>query len=192
MARIEVEEADLAASQGVVAVVNQIMKNPKARTMLLRARKEADPSVSIPELDAADPINNAVEDVRKELAALRAEREADKLKVEEDAKIRAFTAKWDEQADQLRREGWRMDGLEKIREFAMTNQIPNLIHAAAAWERENPAPDPATQSSGMWSMFDAPGEKDTFVEDMMKTKGESNARLDQEIQKVLAEVRSAR
>ena len=69
----------------VLGMVTAIMGNPKARKQLLQARKTVQPDASIPELDAAEPITEAVNEVKAEAQALRKEMAEDKAALEQAA-----------------------------------------------------------------------------------------------------------
>ena len=192
MARIEVDEADFAASAGITRVVQQIMAHPEARKMLMKARKTVDPSVAIPELDAAEPVNAAVDELRKELSAWREETAAEKQKAAEESAIRSFQQKWATQEAELRARGWRRDGIDLVKKFAEDNGITDLTIAADAWEKRNPPADPVVSGNGMWGFMGEPDKEDTFVADMMKAGGNDDRRLDQEIRAAIADARAPR
>lgn len=193
MALREVEEADYNAARGVVTVVDQIMKNPEARKLILQARKIADPNVSIPEIDATTPVNASLTEVKGELASLRADLAERDRKATEEKTLRQFEEKWNGQAAVLRAKGWREAGIDQVKTFAEENGIADLSIAADAWEARNPAPAPSTSGGGLFGMFGGQADdKDTFIEDMMKAGGNDDARLDREIAATLADVRSGR
>lgn len=197
MAERTLDEAEYNALQSVHGVVAQILKNPAGRKLLLQARKAVDPNVSIPEIDAAEPINTAVADVKGDIAALRAELATDRQQRADEARVAAFAGKWADQEAGLRAQGWRNDGITAIRKFAEENAISDLSIAADAWEKRNPAPDISTGGAGAWNMFNggaggAGDKEDTFVEDMMKAAGNDERRLDKEIAETIAAARQAR
>jgi hypothetical protein len=198
MPRIEVEEADYNAAAGVTSVVQQMMNNPVSRKMLLQARKVVNPNVSIPEIDQAAPINEAVTQVHGELNKLRAElAERDRLAAERET-MEKFNAKWEGQAAQLRSAGWRAAGIEAVKTFAEENGIADLSIAADAWQARNPAPPASTTSGGMFGLFGGGNadKEDTYVQDLMKSGGPGGlvdeSLVDREIRAALADARANR
>ena len=190
-----IDESELNALNVVHGRVKQLLAHPEARKLFLKGVKTVDPNFAIPELDAAVPVEAAVSDVRGEIAALRADLAERDRKAVEDAQIRAFQNKWADQEASLRGQGWRTEGIAAVRNFAEENGIHDLSIAADAWEKRNPAPDLAPAGNGMWGIFgDAAGgpADDTFIADMMKSGGNDDRRLDQEIRAAIADTRSAR
>ena len=208
MAKVEIEESDLLNMRHVAGVVESVMGDAETRAQFLRLAKARNPRLSIPEVDAAAPVYNAIEGMRKQVgdtltAAQEREKalhekmdnflaaqEADRVRREEEAKIAAFSQTWAQQEAQLRRDGWRQSGIEQVRAFAETNGIADLTIAADAFERRNPQPGPAESRPG-WNLFSGPAEvEDTFVKDQMQAQGNDDSRLDREIAATLAEVRA--
>lgn len=192
MAKIEIEEADLANYQHLSGVVDTLMKSPDTRQSFLHLAKKANPKLAIPEVDAAAPVLNAIGGINKKVDDFINAQAAKDAKAEEDAAIRAFKNTWTEQETQLRQAGWRTPGIDEVRKFAEANSIADLTIAADAYERRNPQPDPAQSASAGWGLFGDRTEADTFVADMMKSSGNDETRLDQEIRAALNDVRSAR
>lgn len=195
MATREVDETELAALVNVERTVARILKHPEGRKLILKARKAVDPTVSIPEIDAAAPVEAAVDGALSEIRKLREDLAERDRKSEEDRIINTFASKWEDQKSQLRRAGWRSSGIEAVQKFAEENSIADLSIAADAYAARNPDPSPSTSSNGAWDMFGGGGgdnKEDTFVEDMMKSGGADERRLDREIQDILRDVRSQR
>lgn len=193
MARVEVDEADLRALQGVNNVVNQMMGNPDARKLVLQARKTADPKVVIPELDAAAPVNAEIGELKTMFGKLNDRLDAEAAQREQDGKISAFQRKWNDQKDALRQAGWRAAGVEAVEKFAEENGILDLSIAADAWEKRNPPAPPSPTRNGFGGLFgEKIDEKDTYIEDLMKTGGDDDARVDREIAATLADIRANR
>jgi len=91
MAVREVDESEFLNAQAVVAAVNKMMGDKDARKLLLQARKKSDPSAVIPELDAAEPVNAQVNEIRAMLAEEKAAREAEKAERAQAAQVAEFT-----------------------------------------------------------------------------------------------------
>ncbi len=213
MAKVEVDESDFLASQATIRAVNGMLANPEARKLLLQARKKADPSVAIPEIDAAAPIQSSVDafktemaaalaaerearaaDLKSEreaLAAMRAEREAEKEAAKQAALIADFQNNWNRQKAQLRADGWRDEGIEAIEKHAQERGIADLEIAAAHWEKLHPPAEPVTPNgSGSWGFMEGNDENDKFVKAMIESRGEDEAALQTEINAALKDFRS--
>jgi hypothetical protein len=190
MAKVEIEETDLAAYQHVKGVADAIMANPSTRSGFLRLAKTANPKLAIPEVDAAAPVMEAVAGVNKKLDEFIAAQQEQARKDAEAAAVRVMQSTWRDAESQLLQRGWLKAGVEEVKKFAEANGISDLTIAADAFERRNPQPMPAASASS-WNLFQRPEAEDTFVKDMMNGRGENESRLDQEIQQTLADVRSA-
>lgn len=193
MARIEIEEADYAALQGIHTSLKGMLNHPEARKMVLKAAKTANPAAVIPEIDAAEPVNKELTEVRGLVQSLADSFASDKRERDEAAVLSRFQTRWSEQEQTLRANGWRAAGIEQVRKFAEDNQISDLSIAADAWQARHPDPEPSAVGNSAWNMFGggAPDKEDTFVADMMKTGGDDERRLDREIADILKDVRTA-
>ncbi len=207
MAKVEVEEADLLNLRHIAGVTDAIMKVPAARSQYLNLAKQANPNLSIPEVDAAAPMLAALSGHNQKMDAfMEAQKAADAARqtkmdeflatqaeakrLDDEAKqIATFNQTWDQQETKLRREGWREAGLKQVREFAELNGIASLEIAADAFERRNPQPGPVESRPG-WNLFTGPAQEDTFVKDQMQAQGNDDTRLDREIAETLAEIRA--
>ena len=191
MAKIEVDEATYNALNHISTTVENIMKNPKTRTPFMQITKAANPNLAIPEVDAAAPAVAAIQQINKKLddfVAAQAEKEA---KAAEQRALDTFQAKWDAQAEELRRAGWRQNGIDAIKSFAEANHISDLAIAAKAYEYDNPMPQPERSGAAGWNLFMPKEAEDNYIEELMKSGGDNEALLDQEIRKTLADVRAA-
>jgi len=193
MARVEIDEADLLQLQHVSGITHAVMQNPTLRQDFLRMAKTVKPDLSIPEVDAAAPVMNALDEVRKEFREYREEQTRREREAEETRRIQSFQNRWAEQEAQLRQSGWRAAGVEAVKKFAEENGIADLGIAADAYQLRNPQPEPASQSGAGWSLFgDQGSSEDTYVKDMMQSEGADEGRLDREIREALNSVRSVR
>ena len=191
MAIRQVDETEFLNAQNVVAAVNEMLANKEARTMLLKARKTANPNVSIPEIDAAAPVQSEISELRKVLAEQAEERKRER---EEAAAARALEAQqrtYEKQERALRDAGLREEGIAEIKKHALERGIPDLEVAAAHWEKLHPPADVVQPSgSGSWSFLDGAPDDDTFVKAMIASKGEDEVALNKEISATLKEFRS--
>lgn len=186
----EIDEGDLQALNHIKDVADAIMANPGTRTQFLRLAKAANPRLAIPEVDAAAPIINEVQQLGKRFDDYVTAREKADREAAENRAVEQFKARWASAEADLRQRGWMPTGIEEVKKFAEANGIADLTIAADAYERRNPQPTPMGSATS-WNIFADQQAEDTFVPDMMKSKGDSDARLDQEIRATLAEIRSA-
>ena len=207
MAKVEIEESALLNLQHIHNVVGSVMSDAETRRQFLQLAKARNPKLSIPEVDAAAPVIAQVQGIstkmdefiaaqataeaarQQAVADLRAEREAEKLAAAEEKRVAAFQKTWADQEADLRKQGWRDNGLTLVKQFAETHGIADLTIAADAFERRNPQPGPVESRPG-WNLFQGPREEDTFVKDQMAQQGNDESRLDREIAATLAEVRA--
>src|SRR5580698_2673277 len=106
MPKVEIEEAELLASQEVVQAVNKMMANPKARSLLLHARKTSDPTASVPEIDSMVPVAGVLENFRKELKQEREERAKERQEEDERRRIESATREVEGVKARLKASGW--------------------------------------------------------------------------------------
>lgn len=191
MATREIEETALLNMAGVNRAVDLMMANKEARALLLKARKISDPSAVIPEIDAAEPVNAQVDEIKKMMAEEKAAREADKAERAQAEKLAEFARGWEKQRSKLRADGWRDEGIENIEKLAQERGIPDLEVAAAYFEKLHPPAEPVQPNgSGSWGFFGDQPEDDTFIKAMLASRGDDEAALDREIAATLKDFRS--
>lgn len=208
MATREVDETDFLASQATIRAVNGMLANPKAKNLLLQARKIADPTVVLPELDVANSIEAGLASVHAELAQERTQRAAD-LKADREARlaeraerdaeretqrqtdaIAKFRADWERQKAALRSEGWRDEGIAAIEKHAEERGIADLEIAAAHWEKLHPPSEPVQPNgAGSWGFMEGNPEDDKFVKAMLESRGDDEAALNTEVNAALRDFR---
>lgn len=194
MAKIEVDETEVAASQQLTRLFADVLNNPEARKKFLEAKKVARPNEPIPEIDAAKPVVDMVSGVEKKLDEFLAAQRKEKEEENSAKRVAEFTASWDRSKAKLKaEEGWLDDGLEKVESFAKDRGIPDFEAAAALWLKQNPPPSPTEPSGyGRWDMFNAPSEGESdYMKKLLETRGESEAVVNNEIKAALAEIRGA-
>lgn len=191
---IEVDETAFLASQNVVKTVQAMLGNPKSRKMLQQAQKVVMPDVPIPELDAAAPINEAVEAVRNEFQTYVKEERERRQKEDEDRRLDGLRTRYESGRAKLRSQGYLDDAIEKIEALMLEKGIVDHEDAQIIFERRNPPPAPPVQpSSGGWNFFDqsssGQAENDEYVKSLMATRGQDEGALHRMTQAALSEVR---
>lgn len=193
MPKVEIDEAELLASQQVVQAVNQMMANPKSRQLLLHARKTADPNASVPEVDAMAPVVGVLENFKKELAAEREERAKERQADEERRRIEQATRQVEEVRGRLKASGWTADGIAAVEKLAEERGIFDLEAAAALHEKMNPPPPPAEPNGmGSWGFFEGADQEgsDKFVKAMLESGGDDEGALGREVRSALTDYRN--
>jgi hypothetical protein len=192
--KIEIDESQYLEAQGVMGAVNGIMSNPEARKLLLQARKIADPSAVVPEIDAAAPVNAELKALREQLASTQKTFEEDKAAREAAARNREFAEGWDRQKQSLRASGYTDEGIKAIEQHAASKGIADLEIAAAHWDKLNPPPAPMESSGafGAWNFLSPEqGDQGEYIKQLMETRGDNDAVADREAMKALREMRGA-
>lgn len=187
MPMIEVDENEyraLVQNSGVIKAVEQMMANPAARKKLLEARKVADPTASIPEIDAAAPVEAAVSEVTKTVAELRAEMAADKTERENTRRLDALNSRWEKGRQTLRDEGYTEEGIAAIEKVMEAEGIANHVAGAAYYDKINPAPEPVTPTSTRFDIFAAPSKDESMK---MLHDGDEDGFLNQTIAAIRGE-----
>jgi len=189
---VEIDESELLNLRGVNEVVSAMLANPQARPLVLRARKIQDPKAPIPEIDAAAPLQGAMQAIRNEFSEWRKEQTERDQKREAEETTRRFQAAWDAQKESLRQQGWRADGIAEIEKFAIERGVADLELAAAGYEKLHPPSEPVSGNGyGSWDFFTpTEGEQTGFIEKMMASRGDDEGALRAETHKALQEFRS--
>jgi hypothetical protein len=137
-------------------------------------------------------VKSEIAKLREEMVAERELRAKERQEAEERRRLDDFRALWNRQRDALRQSGWTDDGIAQIEKHAETRGIPDLEVAAAHYEKLHPPAEPvAPTGGGAWNLFDTPAPDDTFVKDLMASKGDNDQALDREIAATIKDFRSS-
>lgn len=190
---VEVEESELLSGRKVVAAVDAMLKNPKARKLVLQAQKEINPNAVIPEIDAAAPVNEAIGKITSEFEAFK----ADQAKKESDRdtaeKKKELQSAWMKGQSAARDEGYDAEGIANLEKFMEEKGIFDHEIAIPAYERLHPRPVPVQPSGmGMWGMLDPQGDKaDDTMKKLIESKGEDEGLLASMVRTAQNEYRGA-
>jgi len=193
VAKVEIDEVELQNNVKLRDTVAALMKNPKSRRKMLEAQKEAFPDTPIPELDAAEPLNTAIAEVRKEFTDYKKSVEEERAKEREEKRLADLETNWEKGRADLRRD-YKVtdDGLKAVEEFMQKNGIIKHDIGWAAFSQLHPPAAPATPSSGFggWDFMSAgvdPGDK--YLKELIESKGQSENALNGLIGVALDETR---
>lgn len=193
---IEVDETQFLGMTQTAKTVAAMLGNPEARKLVFQAQKIVDPTVAIPEIDAAAPVMSEIEKLRQEMAEERKSRAEEKAQAEAAAKLDRFRAEWESKKRALRKQnGYTDEGIAAIEKLAEERGIADIEAAAALFDRLNPPTQPiAHPGVGQWSFFEEPKEDTSgkYLHDLLATRGGNDTVLAREVGAALADVRGAR
>ena len=161
MATVEIDEAELAQLKTLQSNAQRWMSNPDARRKVLEAQKLIDPNAAIPELDAAKPINEALEKLNNRFSEVEKKLTEDMESREKAAKLNELNSRWESGRVKLRGEGYTEDGIKKIEELMEKEGIANHEAGAAYFDKLNPPDMPVTPLDSGFDMLTkafTPGE----------------------------------
>jgi hypothetical protein len=189
VAKIEIEESELANLKRVNDVAALIGKNPKARAMLQQAVVEAAPDQAGPEHYLRSEFTEAIGGIREDLAKDREERAKEKQEREAENAKRALESRWLEGRAKLRADGVMQEGIEAVEKLMEDEGIPSHEAARLLYEKRNPPPEPAVTGGSRWNFFDraAEGEHAKAFQSLMD--GDDEAWLAHSIPAALKEAR---
>jgi hypothetical protein len=160
MALVEIDEAELRSHRAVTEAMQKMLANPKTRGQLLRLQKTVNPDLVIPEVDAVEPfqaemgeVKSALAGMQKMLADERAEREAERKQAE-------LRTSWEQGRSKLRAAGYTDEGLEMVEKFMEDKGIADHEVAAAAHERLHPPQQPVRSASSGFDIFSSNSRSD--------------------------------
>ena len=188
MPLIEVEETDFQNSSAAKQLLDKFAANPKLRPKLLGLIKELNPDAAIPEIDAAAPLREELDALRKEVSGTVGEL---KELLESGNRKREVEDTIASERRKLRKSGWDDDGIQKIETLMQERGLVDYEAAAALVEKQMPKPAPMEPGDILdhgWNLA-TPEEKDTDHQLLLKNPV---AFQRQEIRKFLAEKRASR
>lgn len=139
---IEITEEEARLLRGSKTLMDQLLKSPKTRREAERLVKTLYPDTQTLD-DAAAPYIERLDKTEKRLDEF--------LKGQQESKLEA---KFESQVQALRDEGYTDEGIEKIKEIMVKEQIPNAIAASKLWDKQNPpkAQEPAGFQPTGWGI----------------------------------------
>lgn len=172
---VEIDENELLAYKRMAGVANKIMANPQGKKLLEQAHKLVDPGAITPTLDLEAQLEAARKEDREQIAALKAQMQADKEEREKNATLASLQATIDKGFAELRSQGWQEDGIKKVDEVMKEKNILDPLLAAAWVEKNLPQPTTATPSGGTsWNFMDSVTDTDADLKSLIANRGEGN------------------
>lgn len=194
---LEVDEEDIRASLKLRDTVASMMKNPKARRMVLQAEKTINPKAEIPELDNPDPIEEIKTATAAQIAELQKQLKEDKEAREAAANLSKLETTIESSMAALKREHRWLDGTEaEVRKIMTDEGIVKPEIAWAVFQQRHPPQSvlPPTGGMGAWGFMDAPAEGTDSGDDikaLIGSKGENESVLRKMTNQALKDVRAA-
>jgi len=127
---VEMSEDEAKLLRGSKNLMDQLLKSPKTRRDAEKLIKTLHPEAVTTD-DVAAPYIERIDELAKDFREFRKNFEGEKL----DAKLNS-------QIQQLRDDGYTEEGITKIKEIMVKEQIPNAIAASKLWDKANPPPPP--------------------------------------------------
>ena len=194
MALVEIDDAELAGYRRLHSTVQTIIRHsPKAAALMEEAHKLVAPKTPTPYSDRLKADEEPLNELRKTLAEIKAEREAEKAEREKREKLDSLGAKVDSDLARLRRSGWMDDAVDGVRKIMADKGIGDVMDAATIYERDNPPSNVATPSGqGAWKFFDGVGDGEVDLKKMIEGQGQSESLTDKMVNDTLRSVRGQR
>ena len=131
---VELSDDEVKLLRGSKALMDQLLKSPKTRREAEKLIKTLHPEAVTTD-DVAAPYIERIDGLEKKLDSYFKDQQGKEL----DARLNSQIA-------QLREDGYTDEGIEKIKEIMVKEQIPNAIAASKLWDKANP-PKPAETSN---------------------------------------------
>lgn len=161
-----------------LALHNQLLADPKTRKQTLKLIKQKFPDATIPEIDAAAPVEAEISELRKMVTDLTTTIKNER----EDGKIQGRFSALKSQR------GYTDEGLKNIQTLMVEKSIADPEAAADHYDRINYKPEPVTPMSYSGSNAFNPPNSDAMKDWLEKP----DSMVDQIIGEVLTESRSGR
>jgi hypothetical protein len=158
VAKVEIEESELANLKRVNDAAVAIGKIPSARAKLQAALAEALPDQAGPEHHLRSEFTEAIGGVSKKIDEFLEGQKQERSEREADAAKRALENRWLEGRAKLRADGVTQEGVEAVEKLMEDEGIPSHEAARLLYERRNPPPEPAVTGGSRWNFFDRSAE----------------------------------
>lgn len=176
-------EAELA-----LALHNQLLADPKTRKKALRLIKEKFPDASIPEIDAAEPMETEISAIGKKVEEALTELRADNKKLRDELATKEQDQQIVGKFSALKAaRGYTDEGLDNIKKLMVDKSIADPEAAADHFDALNYKPAPIEPSS--WAGTSYLNVKDEGVKSWLD---DPDGMTDRAINEVLTEARSGK
>lgn len=187
---VEIDETRLNNLTTIAQIADGLLKNPKTRRQYLQAVKTNHPGISIPEIDAAQPVLEDVEKVKTavfdEIKKLREDIQKD----QEGRQVSAVKLKYEQGRQAMLDMGYTPEGVADLEKMMTEKGLLDWEDGRRIYEYDHPRPAPARPTRG--NMFDFVEQKNTgddYIKKLFETGGKDESIVDAQISKVLEESR---
>ena len=200
MALLEVDADQYAAMQRELAqakpsktLLDKLAANKTTRHEVLKLVKQISPETPIPELDANQPVLDAVAKEREERLAMQKRFDEKEAAEEKKARESRVNGEIDAGRQMLTRKGYSAEAVTKVEELMNSRGLADYEAAEALFAKTQPTEDPMVQSGydRNWNGFNPDAGDDDHKLLMQGGKSLSGAKkfVAKTIQKTLAEMR---
>ncbi len=182
MAKVEIEESELASLQRVNNFATAALANPKTRTTFLKVQKTLNPDAVIPELDATESVMTSVSGVEQKLNSVIERLEARETAAAEAERTRELQGRVSTGQKLLRDGGYTAEAIGKIEALMLERGIADYEAGMVLFDRLNPAPPPSDggRSQGMFGPTDHNIKADDYKA-LWESQGSDDGWLNQTI-----------
>lgn len=190
MAMREIDENEYAELRRVADVASVIGKNEKARLMLQEAVAIAAPDQAGPEIRIRKEVSERTSGMEAKLDAFLEEQRKERETAAAESARQKMEGQWLAGRRKIREAGYTDEGVAKLEEWMEKRNVADHEIAVAAYERENPPPEPVVTGGSRWNFFDSVGGNsgDAALDQFMKT-GNDDQFLSTMIPEALKEAR---
>lgn len=192
MPNVEIDEAQLGTLQNTAKIVQAMLTNPKHRKNVLLAYKDVVPNATVPELDAAKPIEEKVTSIEKTVTDFIKEMKDSREKEKTDADLARIKEQRDLAHKMLRERGYTDDGIKLVDEFRDRKGLVDYDDAIRLYEMDHP-PQTVVEPRGLnlFEMTKADTQND-FYKKLWESQGEDSSVVDRAAHNIIAEMRGLR
>jgi hypothetical protein len=194
MARIEVEESDLAQFHKIRDTLAKINADPEGKKLLQRAHKKIDPHAITPDIDEEEQKLALKTELEKKIEELEAKYRTDKEEADKEKSLSSLNAKFEAGRKALKDQRYTDEGIEAVEKFMNERGIPDHLVAAAYLEKQNPPQEiMSPRAFGGFNFLEQPKDgEDKFLKALLDSKGENDGAVLSAAIDAVGELRSTR
>ena len=190
MPTIELTEEQIRADATLRGVLQKIVSNPEARTLLQRARKIAEPDAVIPELEATARAESTITDLSKKIDDFITTQAKDKADQKAESEKQAAERRMEEGFERLKQAGVTPEGLDGVKKIMTEEGILNPLIAWDHFEKLHPPATPVLPNgTGGFGFLQTGPDTSDDIKKLIESRGDSALVLDKMARDALNEVR---
>lgn len=190
---VEVDELQWNSAQNTIRALQGMLNNPKTRKKVLEAFKENNPNVTVPELDAAAPVEQKIEAVSEAVHTFMKEFREEREKEKTESKLAQIKAAQEAGRAMLKGRGYTDEGIKALEEFRDTKGLVDYEDAVKLFELDHPPARVAEPNGNMnfFGMVQNEAAAGDFHKKLMESRGEDNHAVNQMAMNAIAELRGS-